>query len=180
MRVRPDLLTLISFLTKHFREPDEDDWGKLKRDLKYLKGTLHLKLVLVIVYMETIHWCFDASYGTHYDCKGHTGMMMAMGFGALMSISKGHKINVRSSTKAKLVGIDNALGDILWGKYFLEYQGFKIKHNVVHQYNTSTILLTTNGTWYKNTKHIEHNFFLVKDKIEIGIMEIKWTPTEMM
>ena len=46
MRARPNLQTVISFLTKLVENPDEDDWGKLKRVLKYLKGTLYMKLDL--------------------------------------------------------------------------------------------------------------------------------------
>ena len=135
-------------------------------------------MVLTIDSMHTIHWYVDALHGTHSDCKGHTGMMMNMGFSALMSMSMGQKINVKSSTKAELVGLDDDLGDILWGEYFLEAQGYHINHNIFHQDNTSTILLTTNGTWSKKTKHIKHKLFLVKDKSYGGDMEIKWTPTE--
>ena len=56
MRALPDLQTAISFLTKRVKNPDEDDWGKLKRVLKYLKGTLHMKLVLTVDNMTTIRW----------------------------------------------------------------------------------------------------------------------------
>ena len=120
----------------------------------------------------------DASYVTHYNCKGHTGIMMAMGFGALMSMLMRQKINVKSSIEDELVGLDDVLGDILWGKYFLEAQGYHISHKIFHQDNKSTSLLTTNGTWSKKTKHIKHPLFLVKDKIHGGDIEIKWTPTE--
>ena len=78
-----------------------------------------MKLVLTINPMHTIHWYVDASYGTHSNFKGHTGMIMTMGFGALKIISREHKINVKSSTEAELVGLDDDLGNILWGKYFL-------------------------------------------------------------
>ena len=37
-------------------------------------------------------------------------MMMTMGFGALISMSRQQKINVKSSTKVELVGLDDALG----------------------------------------------------------------------
>ena len=44
---------------------------------------------------------------------------MAMGFGALMSMLMRQKINVKSSIEDELVGLDDVLGDILWGKYYL-------------------------------------------------------------
>ena len=43
-RARPDMQTLVAFLTKRVCIPYEDDWGKLRRGLMYLKGTLHMKL----------------------------------------------------------------------------------------------------------------------------------------
>ena len=42
-RARPDIETLVSFLTTRVKSPDTDDWKKLKQGLVYLKGTLHMK-----------------------------------------------------------------------------------------------------------------------------------------
>jgi len=39
MRCRRDIQTAVAFLTTRVKEPDEDDWAKLKRVLKYLHGT---------------------------------------------------------------------------------------------------------------------------------------------
>ena len=42
-RACPDIELLVSFLTTRVKEPDKDDWGKLKHGLKYLKSTLYMK-----------------------------------------------------------------------------------------------------------------------------------------
>ena len=42
-RARPDIELVVSFLTTRVKEPDEDDWEKLKHGLVYLKGTLYMK-----------------------------------------------------------------------------------------------------------------------------------------
>ena len=99
-----------------------------------------------------------------------------------MSMYKAHKLNTKSSTEAELVGVYDALRDILWGKYVLEAQGYVIKHNVLLQDNKSTILLATNGMMSssKKTKHIRHSFFLIKDRIESGDVEIAYEPTGSM
>ena len=97
-RARPDMQTLVSFLTKHVRSPDEDDWKKLKRGLMYLKGTMHMKLNITVYSLSTITWYVDASYGVYYDCKGHTGMMMTLGAGAAMGMSKAQKLNTPTSS----------------------------------------------------------------------------------
>ena len=41
-RARPDIETLVSFLTTRVNQPDKDDWGKLRHGLMYLKGVLHM------------------------------------------------------------------------------------------------------------------------------------------
>ena len=38
--------TGVAFLVTRVRKPDEDDWGKLKRMLEYLKGHLQMPLIL--------------------------------------------------------------------------------------------------------------------------------------
>jgi hypothetical protein len=181
-RARPNISTAISFLSTRVKQPDEDDWGKLKRVLKYLKGTRHMKLNLTVDSMNSIHWWVDASYGTHWDWKGHTGMMASLGKGALMSFSHKHKLNAGSSTEAELIGIADALRLMMWGKYFIEAQGYTVSHNVLYQDNKSTILLAKNGrmSGSNRTKHIEHRFYLVKDKIDRGDLEIEHMGTDKM
>ena len=74
------------------KAPNEDDWGKLKHVLKYLKGTRGLKLTLYVNDMSTIKWWIDVSYATHDDYKGHRGAMMSLGKGAVISASNKHKV----------------------------------------------------------------------------------------
>ena len=72
--------------------------------------------------LSHIHWHVDASYGVHWDPKGHTGAMMKMGRGARTNISRKHKLNAGSSTESKLVSIADVLGIMTWSKYFMESQ----------------------------------------------------------
>ena len=117
-RVRRDIQTAVAFLTTRVKKPDEDDWGKLKRLLKYLLGTKHLRLRLTVEDLGVIRWWVDASYNVHEDCKGQTGAMMSLGNGAPISFSRKQKLNVRSSCEGELVGLDDAMPTILWARYF--------------------------------------------------------------
>ena len=45
-RARQDIQPATAFLTTRVRSPNEDNWGKVKRVLGYLKGTLHMPLIL--------------------------------------------------------------------------------------------------------------------------------------
>ena len=55
-RGRPDLRTVVSFLTKRVRAPDEDDWKKLVRCIKYIRKTLFLRLRIEANYLDQNHW----------------------------------------------------------------------------------------------------------------------------
>jgi hypothetical protein len=45
-RAHQDIQMAVSFLTTRVQSPNEDDWEKLKRILKYSNGTRNLKLTL--------------------------------------------------------------------------------------------------------------------------------------
>ena len=106
---RPDIQPLVTFLTTRVRYLDEDDWGKLKQGLKYLKGPLYMNLYLNADSLNVIFWWVDASYGTHWDCKSHTGAVMLMGAEGILIFSRKQKLNTGISTETKLVGISDAL-----------------------------------------------------------------------
>ncbi len=92
------------------RSPDKDDWGKVKRVLSYPKGTIHMPLILSADSLALSQWRVDAAYAIHKDWRGHTGVGMSFGQGMALSYSWKQKINTKSSTEAKLVGVDDALG----------------------------------------------------------------------
>ena len=92
---------------------------------------------------------------------------MSMGRGAMVNISRNHKLNVGSSTKSELVSISDVLGMMVWCKYFMGAQGYKVYNNIMYQDNKSTILLAKNVRMSsgKNIKHIKNQFLLITDKL---------------
>ncbi len=101
-----------------------------------------MKLTLSVADLSIIKWWVDASHLTHEDMKGHTGAMMSLGKGAVLSYSWKHKINVKSSTESELVGADLALPyAALWCLYFIEGQGYSVEQNIMFQDNQATMRL---------------------------------------
>jgi hypothetical protein len=77
-RVRVDMLLTVSFLTTRVLCPDEDDWNKLCRLLKYLNDTRNIGLCLEPYNSKSLCVYIDASYGVHADGKSHSGMCMSI------------------------------------------------------------------------------------------------------
>ena len=87
IRARPYMQPFIYFLTTIVRFPEEYDWERLKRGLKYLGGTLYMKLYLSTYVLNMVRLWLCASYGTHWDFRSHTGAVMSMGKGEIMIFS---------------------------------------------------------------------------------------------
>jgi hypothetical protein len=161
LRGRPDVLTVVSFLSTRVQEPDEDDYKKLARVIRYLRGTTDLVLRLSGDASKSLQWWVDASYAIHPDLKSQTCATMSMGKGSIYSQSCKQKLLSRSSTKAKLIGVYDVSPQMIWTRHFLEAQGFAIQDNVLYQDNKSAKLLDENGraSSSKRTKHIHIRYF---------------------
>ena len=64
MRARRDIQTTVAFLATRVKKTDEDDWGKLKRVLKYLNGGMrYLKLNISVDDQSILlNWYVDGSH----------------------------------------------------------------------------------------------------------------------
>jgi hypothetical protein len=181
-RVRWDIQTAVAFLTTRVKNPDEDNWGKLKRVLKYLNGTKYLKLRLSVDDLGLLKWFVDASHNTHWDCRGHGGAMFTMGRGATTSYSRKLKLNSRSSTETELLTSDMYMPEMLWSLNFIQAQGYEPECVGLYQDNISTQLLIKNGRFSsgKKTKHIKAKFFFIKDRVDSGEIRVIDCPAEEM
>jgi hypothetical protein len=181
-RARLDLQTTIAYLSTRVKEPDEDDWKKLMRMMRYLNKTKDLVRTMKADKMSVIKWYVDAAHTVHDDLKGHTGSAMTLGKGTITAKSTKQKLNTRSSTETEIVGVDDVMPDILWTNLFLEDQGYDSKDTIIYQDNKSTMIWMKNGrqSLGKRAKHINVRYFFVKDRIDKGEIKIQHCPTDDM
>mmetsp|Transcript_35431 Transcript_35431/g.50239 ORF Transcript_35431/g.50239 Transcript_35431/m.50239 type:complete len:138 (-) Transcript_35431:188-601(-) len=104
---------------------------------------------------------------------------MTLGKGAVYTTSNGQNIMTQSSTEAELVGVHDVLPQIIWTNKFLLEQGYGSSAAILHQDNTSAILLEENGkeSSTKRTRHIDIRYFYIKDKVKSGEVKIRHCPT---
>jgi hypothetical protein len=164
--------------------PNEADRAKLVRLMKYSNGTKEFKLTLSGDNLHCIKWYVDASFAVYPNYKSHTGATMSYGDGngAVQSISRKQKLNTKSSTESKLVGVVNVSVMILWKKLFLEEQGYEINSNILYQDNKSATLMETtgkksSGEW---TRSLNICYFFLANQVEKGNTTIIYCPTDDM
>ena len=161
-RGRPDLRTVVSFLTKRVKSPDEDDYKKMVCAIKYIRWTKLLRLPIEATYFNQNHWFINGAFAVHDNMRSHTEAYMTFGYDMLDGSVIGQKINTTSSTEAEVVAVHDNISAMLWVRYFLDVQCYLLKPTEVNQYNLSARLLETNGrgSSSKRTWHMNIRFFL--------------------
>jgi hypothetical protein len=159
----PNAALANAFLTTRVREPDEDDWRKLRHLINYLRSTSELPLVLGATQTGVLQWYVDASFAVYQDMRGQTGGALTLGRGCPTVQKAKTKCTTRSSTIQELVAVDEMMSDILWTGLFMKEQGIKVTDNILYQDNKSGILLEKNGrvSSSKRTKHIEIRYYYI-------------------
>ena len=86
---RPDIQPGITFLTTRVKNPDKDDWKKLRSVLSNLDAKINtMKLQLNSNNPNVIDWWVEASYGTYIDLKQQTGATISIRKGCVTSAQK--------------------------------------------------------------------------------------------
>ena len=184
-RARPDIHTAVAVLSTRTRDPNESDWHKLIRMMRYLNGTWWFVLIIIAEDISIVKWMVDASFAVHPDFRSHTGATLLFGgisSGTIVSVSRKQKMNTKSSTESELVGADDVSSLILWTQLFMEKQGYPIDQNILYQDNKSAILLEKNGrkSSSKRTRHLNIRYFFLTDQHEKGNIDIQYCPTDDM
>ena len=65
-----------------------------------------------------IKWWIDAACAAHPNMRSHAGGCMSLGGGMTYNASMKQKLNVKSSTEAELVAVDDTLPQMLWTDFF--------------------------------------------------------------
>ena len=148
----------------------------------FLQNTKDECLNLTIDDSGVARWYVDAAFAVHPDMRTHTGAFMTMGRGAFISSSNKKKINTRSSTEAKLIGIDDVISTIIWTKLFLQKQGINVKAHIVFQDNHSALKLENNGliSAGRRSRHLNIKYFFITDLVKTNEAKVEYCATENM
>lgn len=181
-RVRPDILTTVSYLSTRVTKASEDDWKRLDRLLKYLNYDPTSGITLKPGDGDiTIRAYADASYGIHEDGKSHSGLCIALGEGPVFVRSSKQRIVSKSSTEAELISLSDGCSQVIWSRDFLIGQGYDISAATIYQDNKSTIAMIENGkSTSDRTRHINVRYYFIKDRIDSGEIKLEYIPTEEM
>ena len=178
-RTRPDIKLGVAFLSTKMSKPTKRDQEKLKRIFAYINGSRDLGLRLS---PETtyLHCSVDASFASHSDMKGQTGICIWLGGneGMIYSASKKQKLVTKSSTEAELVALTSAMEEVLWLRGLLEELGYPQPSTKIEQDNKSTILLANRGPGRAGrARSINIRYFWIHQHVQDKSVELKYVPS---
>ena len=77
-RARPDLQVAVAYVCTRVKCPNEADYDKLRRLIKYIRRTIHLPLLLGWGESGAFKWSVDASFAIHNDYWLNTGAIATL------------------------------------------------------------------------------------------------------
>ena len=80
--------------------------------MKYVHCFTHLPLVLIFENLNPVKFYVGILYATQEDFKDHMGVIIMMGKGTVVIISKKHMLEKRSSTETKLFILNDVMPQV--------------------------------------------------------------------
>ena len=181
IRVRFDILFAVATLSQHCAAPTNKQYSDLEHLLRYVNGTLD-KAITLHTDSLNIHVWADASFMTHADRKGQTGVAVTLGEHGPCIAPKSSKAKIitLSSTESESLAAFEAT-PLLQQTTELMKAFRESSIPILHQDNQSAIAMAeSGGGTSKHTKHFDLRLKYLQQLISDNAMHIVFTPTERM
>lgn len=171
---RPDIAFAVNDVSRFNHKHSTIHWAAVKRIFRYLQGTLTYKLRYTAGDSSKMLCYTDSDWASDTDsrrsCAGH---------GATSWSSKRQTTVALSSTEAEYMALSSAASDVLWMQQLVaELDSHGKRKITILCDNTSAISMAENDAFRPRTKHIDIKHHFIREKIDSGVIDIKYIPTD--
>jgi hypothetical protein len=176
---RPDIAYAVQQVCLHMHDPREPHLAALKRILRYVRGTLHLGLLLRPSAATDLVVYTDADWAGCPDTRKSTsGYAVFLGDNLVSWSSKRQNTVSRSSAEAEYRAVANGVAETTWlRQLLLELHAPLRRATLVYCDNISAVYMTSNPVQHQRTKHIEIDLHFVRERVAIGDVRVLHVPT---
>ncbi|CAL9007313.1 unnamed protein product [Prunus brigantina] len=178
---RPDLMFVVSLISRYMESPTELHYQTAERVLRYLKGKTNLGLFYK---KETrnkkedggeLMGFSDSDYaGDLDDRKSTSGYVFMLSSAAVSWSSKKQLVVTFSTTEVEFIATTSSACQAVWLRRLLEELCFKQdKPTVIFCDNSSTIKLSRNPVMHGRSKHIDVRFHFLRDLVKNEVIELE-------
>ena len=176
---RPDIAYAIHQVCLHMHNPREPHLAALKRILWYIRGTLHLGLLLRPSTQSDLLVYSDADWtGCPDTRKSTSGYAVFLGDNLVSWSSKRQNAVSRSSAEAEYRAVANAVAEVSWLRQLLVELHVPLRRTaLVYCDNISTVYMSSNPVQHQRTKHVEIDLHFVRERVATGDVCVLHVPT---
>jgi histone deacetylase 1/2 len=173
---RPDISFSVNKVYQFLHAPTTSYWTVAKRILRYIKGTLKVRLTFQKSSSSLLSAFSNADWAGFLDDRRST-RGFAIFFGPnLISWSACKKTIVsRSSNEAEYKDFANATAEVIWVETLLGELGITLKGKLcLWCDNLGATYLSVNHVFQARMKHIEVDFLFVRERVADKLLDIRF------
>jgi transposase InsO family protein len=177
---RPDIAYALSVVSRNLENPTDRDVVRVKRILRYLRGTTNCGLLYKNNQAKGVFECYsDADHGGDLSTGRSTSGVLCLHSGAPISWMSQRQSSVAiSTTEAEVVAASEAAREIIWIKRILtELDQLKATPTLQID-NEAAIRLAQNPEFHRRTKHIRIRHFFVRELVTAGEIMVSKVDSE--
>ncbi|KAG7532793.1 Reverse transcriptase RNA-dependent DNA polymerase [Arabidopsis thaliana x Arabidopsis arenosa] len=176
---RPDLAYPVGVISRFMSNPIKEHWLAVKWVLRYIKGTLDIKLCYQKNPDFQITGYCDADHGADLDKRRSiTGLVFTLGGNTISWKSGLQRVVALSSTESEYMSLTEAVKEAIWLKGLLREFGYDQKAVEIYCDSQSAIEVSKNNVHHDRTKHIDVKYHFIREVIASGVVEVLKISTE--
>lgn len=172
---RPDITYAVNQVSRFFNKWTDEHWQAVKRIFRYLKHTIHYKIVYSKTTKIEVTGYTDSDYAGCIDTRKSTsGYVFILANSPVTWKSQKQNVVAQSTTEAEYLALALGVKEALWLKHFLRELGINISTVKIGVDNQSAIKLTQAQQLHNRTKHIDVKVHFVRDECDKGNISVNY------
>ena len=179
---RPDITYAVHILSQFMQSPRKSHLDVPFHVLRYLKSFFGQGLLFPSSNDLLIRAYCDADWtGDVEERRSTTGYVFFLGVGAISWNCRKQPTIALSTTEAEYMATSQCTKEAMWIRKLLEDVGY-VQENAMPIMcdNQGCIALAKNPKHHSRTKHIDVQHHFIREKLEEGVVILKYCPTEIM
>lgn len=172
---RPDIAYAVGVVSRKLENPTKDDWNKVKRIFRYLKGTVSLGITYGSGPKQLLGYS-DADHGGDTTTgRSTTGVVCLYANAAVSWLSQRQATVAISTTEAEIVAASEAARELIWLQRIFDTLTDIRDLPLLKVDNEAAIRLAHNPEFHKRTKHIRIRHYFVREMVHEGTLTVAKT-----
>lgn len=172
---RPDIVFVVQTISQYMQKPKQSHWNATLRVIRYIKGNPELGLLMTSHKDFTLTRYCNAGWVACLDTRrSFTEYMLKFGGFQISWKSKKQNRVLRSFAEAEYRSLATLTTEMVWvTNLFKESKVALQTPSIVHCDSKAAIQIATNLEFNERTKHIEINYYFIREKVQQGLIKNK-------